>query len=172
MPSFPIEYPGFFTATNLEWRKLLKNDSYKEIIIRSLRFLVNEHRINLFSFVIMDNHIHLIWQMLRGHLRKEVQRDFLKFTANQIKRELERNSPEILECFLVNAKDRKYQFWERNSLNIELRNSYVFNQKLDYIHWNPVKAGLCSIPEEYNYSSAKFYQTGIDNWGFLTHGKV
>jgi putative transposase len=45
----------------------------------------------------------------------------------------------------------------------------VFIQKLNYIHQNPVRAGLCSHAEEYKYSSAKFYETGIDNGGFLTH---
>jgi hypothetical protein len=42
-------------------------------------------------------------------------------------------------------------------------------QKLKYIHENPVKAGLCAHPLEYKYSSAMFYHTGTDNWGFLTH---
>ena len=35
------------------------------------------------------------------------------------------------------SKDRNYNFWKRNSLSIELRTQKVFNQKLDYIHWNP-----------------------------------
>ncbi|MCB0741601.1 MAG: hypothetical protein KDB92_11265 [Chitinophagaceae bacterium] len=42
-------------------------------------------------------------------------------------------------------------------------------QKPDYIHWNPVKGGMCKLPEEYKYSSALFYETGVDNWRFLTH---
>jgi putative transposase len=62
-----------------------------------------------------------------------------------------------------------YQFWERNSLSVELRSSKVFNQKLEYIHHNPVKAGLCINPEDYYYSSAKFYTTGVDDFGMLTN---
>jgi hypothetical protein len=73
--------------------------------------------------------------------------------------------------FKVNAKDREYQFWERNALSVELRSHPVFIQKLDYLHWNPVKAGVCKLPEEYTYSSALFYETGVDNRGFLTHYK-
>ena len=60
----------------------------------------------------------------------------------------------MLDKFRVNAKDKTYQFWERNSLAIELRTAKVFIQKLEYIHWNPVKAGICSLPEEYYFSSA------------------
>ena len=37
------------------------------------------------------------------------------------------------------------------------------------MHENPVRAGICRYPEQHKYSSALFYQTGIDNWGFLTH---
>jgi hypothetical protein len=44
-----------------------------------------------------------------------------------------------------------------------------FNQKLDYIHYNPVKAGLCKLPEDYYYSSAKFYFDGVDAFEMLTH---
>ena len=41
--------------------------------------------------------------------------------------------------------------------------------KMEYIHHNPVAAGLCVYPEDYKYSSAKFYETGKDAFGFLTH---
>ena len=100
-----------------------------------------------------------------------MQRDFLKYTAQKIKADLRKNDPIFLEEFRVDAKDREYQFWERNPLSIELRTHKVFLQKLNYVHWNPVRAGLCQWPEEYRYSSARFYETGFDNWGFLAHYK-
>ena len=78
------EYPQFFTATNLEWKKLLKPDKYKDIIISSLRFLVKNKRVKIFAFVIMENHIHLIWQMMPDNDPEAVQRDFLKYTAQRI----------------------------------------------------------------------------------------
>jgi hypothetical protein len=76
-----------------------------------------------------------------------------------------------LNEFLVNAKDRQYQFWERNSLGIDLWSEKAFIQKLNYIHNNPVKSpwNLVQYPEDYKYSSAKFYETGIDDFGFLSH---
>jgi len=45
----------------------------------------------------------------------------------------------------------------------------VFEQKLNYIHYNPVSAGMCANPEDYYYSSARFYYDGIDSFGMLTH---
>jgi putative transposase len=169
MPAIITEYPQYFTATNLEWKKLLRPDKYKDVITDSLRFLVSNKRIKLYAFVIMINHIHLIWQMCADIDPKEVQRDFLKYTSQKIKADLRKFHPAVLEQFKVKAKDRKYQFWERNPLSVELRADSVFLQKVAYIHRNPVRAGLCSLPEEYKYSSARFYETNIDNWGFLTH---
>jgi len=59
--------------------------------------------------------------------------------------------------------------WERNSLKIELRNPHVYMQKLEYIHANPVRVGLCNLIEEYHYLSARFYELNEPNWDFLTH---
>ena len=71
----------------------------------------------------------------------------------------------------VKAADRDYQVWERKSLSTDLFTEEVFLQKLNYIHNNSVqqKWKLAQLPEEYNFSSAKFYETGIDDFGFLTH---
>ena len=77
----------------------------------------------------------------------------------------------LLEQLNVKAADRDYQVWERKSLSTDLFTEEVFLQKLNYIHNNPVqqKWKLAQLPEEYNFSSAKFYETGIDDFGFLTH---
>ena len=156
-------------ATILEWKPLLSQDKYKLVIIESLRYLTINKKITLYAFVIMSNHLHLIWQTLPGSNPESVQAGFLKFTARQMRLDLIAHHPLVLEKFKVNAKDREYQFWERNSLGIDLYSHDVFMQKLEYINWNPVKAGLCNFPEEYYYSSAKFYHTGIDDFGILTH---
>ncbi len=165
----PQFHPQYFTATILDWQHLLKPDKYKDIIIQSLQFLVKEKRIELNAFAIMSNHIHLIWQIQAGHLKENVQRDFLKYTSQTIIRDLELNHAEVLKIFTVNAKDRKYQVWQRNPLSIDLWTKEVYIQKMDYIHYNPVTAKICSYPEQYKYSSAKFYETGEDKFGILTH---
>ena len=164
-------YPQFFTATILEWKPLLQEDTYKEIILSSLRFLVDNNRIAVYGFVIMPNHIHLIWHIAEGHKREEVQRDFLKYTAQQIKWNLMKSNPALLEHFRVNAKDRIYQIWERNPLTVDIYTGKVLLQKLNYIHNNPLqdKWRLCTLPEAYPWSSARFYHTGMDTHGMLTH---
>ena len=168
-PVYPIYFPQFFTATILEWKQLLKQNKYKDEIIKSLQVLVKETRIRLFAFVIMSNHFHLIWQALPENTPVTIQHSLLSFTAHQFKSDLQKYHPLVLPHFKVKSKDRAYQFWERNPLGIDLFSHEVFIQKLDYIHWNPVKAGLCTFPEEYYYSSAKFYESGIDEFGMLSH---
>ena len=162
-------YPDYFTATILEWQHLLKPDKYKDIIVSSLQFLVSEKRIVLYGFAIMDNHIHLIWQVQQGHFPKDVQLSFMRYTAQMIIKDLRNQHPAVLERFLVKASDRKYQVWERNPLSVALWNQTVFRQKLDYIHNNPVAAGLCAFAANYHYSSASFYEKENKTWPFLTH---
>lgn len=163
------EHPEFITVTCLNWIPIVMEDRFKNIIIESLSFLTKDNRIQVYGFVIMSNHLHMIWQMLGEHKREAVQRDFLKFTGQQILKHL-RNEQSLLQSdLLVQAKDRKYQVWERNSLSIPLWSRNVFPQKLDYIHNNPVKAGMCRYPEEYKYSSAGFYLRDEKQWSFLVH---
>lgn len=163
------EYPDFITITCLNWIPILSEDRFKNIIIDSLSYLKKANRIEVYGFVIMHNHMHLIWQMLGEHARKDVQRDFLKFTSQQILKHLRNEQSDLQKQLLTQTSDRKFQVWERNSLSIPLWSRSVLLQKIDYIHNNPVKAGLCQYPEDYKYSSAGFYLKNESNWDFLTH---
>ena len=68
-------------------------------------------------------------------------------------------------------RNSHYQLWTHENHAIELFTPAFTQQKLDYIHNNPgqPKWQLCTVPEDYKYSSALFYHTGVDNWGFLDH---
>jgi REP element-mobilizing transposase RayT len=79
----------------LEWKHLLKTDRYKDVIIESLKFIVAEKRVEVKAFSIMNNRIHLIWQIQNGYEREDVQRIFLKFTSQTIKRNLQKNHPAV-----------------------------------------------------------------------------
>jgi putative transposase len=103
------------------------------------------------------------------HKPADVQLSFMKYTAQMLLKELRSNDQQTLENLRVNAQDRKYQVWKRNALGVSLWSQPVFKQKLDYIHNNPVKAGLCRYAEDYKYSSAAFYEKGTSEWRFLTH---
>jgi len=164
-------YILFLTATIVEWKPLLRQNKYKTVIIDSLKFLVENKRIFLYGFVIMPNHIHILWRIREEYKLNNVQRDFLKFTAQQIKFDMMDSGTFSLDHYKKDKSDRKYQFWQRNSRNSRIFNRKVFEQKLHYIHLNPLqnKWRLAHQPEDYLYSSARFYMKNEDDWGILTH---
>ena len=129
----------------------------------------SEGSVVIYAFVIMPNHFHLIWQIQDGYDRDLIQMRFLKFTAQQIKFRLKDSSIMFLEEFLVNLKDRKYQFWQRSALSVDLWSDAVFMQKLEYIHNNPIqlKWKLAELPEHYRFSSANFYYCGEDEFNLV-----
>jgi len=163
----------FITVTNLNWLPVLQSDYHKQILIEALKHRVNLKQVNIYAFVIMPNHFHALWQLHDGIDKMAFQRDLLKFTARSILKFMLMNDILLLNQLKVKAADRQNQVWERNSLSIEIWKEKVFIQKLNYIHNNPVqpKWNLAATPEEYKYSSALFYQTGNDEFGFLEHYK-
>jgi len=117
----------------------------------------------------MHNHIHIIWQIKGAISISEVQKDFFETTAKKFKADLELNHPQVLKLFVSTKKDRAYHFWKRRPLPVDLYTPAVFEQKVDYIHNNPVSAGLCELPEQYSLSSARYYYDGTDESEMLTH---
>jgi putative transposase len=171
LSNMQLEHPQFYTATIKDWLHLLKPDKYKDIIIDSMKFMVGNKRVKIYGFVIMPNHIHIIWQILYPYKPSDVQRDFLKFIAQKILYDLKENHIQVLEKFISENKDRNHQIWKYNSLSIPLYSEKVLIQKLDYIHNNPIheKWKLAIDITDYKYSSAKFYYKDRSDYPFLTH---
>ena len=162
----------FFTATILYWQNLLSYTETKQIVIDSLHYLVKNNKIKIYGYVIMPNHIHLLIEVLNPQTKNEnVQHSFLSYTSHQFKKFLKDNDYKALQKFEVNDSDRAYQFWERKPLSIEIYSREVAEQKLRYIHNNPYqeKWNLIAKEEDYTFSSASFYNTGVDEYDMLTH---
>jgi len=117
----------------------------------------------------MDNHIHIIWQVKGDIDTSEVQKQLLDGYSKCKKRDLEIYHSTVLTFFKSTQKDRGYHFWKLNSRSIELYDDVIFQQKLDYIHFHSLKAGLCTLVEEYIYSSARYYLEDNFSDGLLTH---
>ena len=154
--TFANNHPDFFTATCLQWYYLLEDDAVKEMIMDSLRFLVQQQRVNVYAFCIMNNHLHIVWQTLGDHKRDNVQRDFMKYTGQQILRRLREIDSPYVDALRVGAKDRKFQVWERNALSFPLVSPRVVDQKINYIHMNAVKAGICNYRGSINIRALIF----------------
>ncbi len=77
----------------------------------------------------------------------------------------------MLELFKVNLVNKGHSFWQRDSLPIEIYSTNVIFQKLEYLHANPCRGKwmLANGPDDYTYSSFRFYETGKDQFGILSH---
>ncbi|MDT3405134.1 transposase [Mucilaginibacter terrae] len=160
----------FYTASILNWIPLLQEDKFKFIVLDSLIHLVEKRKLEVYGFVIMPNHIHIIWKNIALNGKEMPYASFMKFTSHQFQKELRTGESSLLERFAVERNNRDYQFWQRNSLPIELYSRGIFEQKLDYIHLNPLQAhwNLVTDPTDYLYSSASFYEKEDRHYSWLT----
>tara|TARA_R110000796_G_scaffold250788_2_gene380592 strand:- start:104278 stop:104877 length:600 start_codon:yes stop_codon:yes gene_type:complete len=162
----------FITATVVDWIDVFTRQRYNDIVINSLEFCIKNKGMILYGYVIMSNHIHLIIQSSNGKL-SDLIRDFKKFTAKNILESIQ-NEPEsrrewMLERFKeateTHKRNKDYQFWQYGNHAVEIYSRMFMWSKLDYIHMNPVRAGIVEKASHYKYSSASNY---IENKGIIT----
>ena len=161
----------FWTITINQWKHLVKPDENKMIIINSLQWLVQKKLVKIYGFVIMPNHIHLLWEQLAMNGKEFPKNSFEKFTAKTFIEKMKANSDIALKDYKVKAVDRSYNIWLRDPLAIRVISRAMAAQKLDYMQLNPMQPHclLCSRPADNRFSSAKLYDQNIDEFMMLTH---
>ena len=161
----------FYTDTIYGFKNLLYDDKLKLTLISSWQYLTENKLIEIYGYVIMPNHIHLLWNILQPNGKESPAGSFTKYTGHQFKKYLNETNVDLLQQFNSDKKDRSFQFWKRDPLAIPIDSEKIFYQKLDYIHLNPTteKWQLAKLPEDYRWSSASFYENGIDEFGILKH---
>lgn len=157
-------YPHFITSTIVEWISIFKGEKYINIFIDNFRFYQGNKGLKIFAYVIMENHFHMICQ--HENLSRIIS-DFKKITAKQIINQLRLdNNFSKLEKFAYHKKNHKtesnYQIWQEGFHPQQILSQEMFNQKAEYIHFNPVKNNLVENMEDWKYSSAGFYLKGIE----------
>ncbi|MBK8807090.1 MAG: transposase [Bacteroidales bacterium] len=160
----------FITMQIVGWVDLLTRQIYRDIIINNLKFCQQNKGLVIYGYVIMSNHIHLLAQSEKNVLSATI-RDLKSFTSKVFIDYIENNSEEsrsewLLHYFEYAAKkhkrNSKYQIWTHENHAELIYTDNFINQKLEYIHYNPVKAGIVKQPEDYIYSSATNY-AGLDS---------
>ena len=159
----------FITISVVEWIDVFTREGYKQIIVESLHYCQNEKGLEIYAWCIMSNHLHLIVGR-KGKVKiEDIVRDFKKFTSVSLCKAIENNPREsrrewLLWMFRKKAeqsnKHQKYHFWQNDYHPVELSSTAMMQQKLDYIHDNPVKEGLVNESFHYRYSSAIDYSGG------------
>ena len=155
------DQPHFITCTVIDWLPIFADERFVQIIIDSLSFTQSTHRFKLIAYVIMRDHLHLIVSSA-GNLSEEV-RSFKSFTARQIIDVLGKSEGHpVLKCLHTSKKRHKkgsdYQVWQEGSHPELIQGYEMMRQKIQYIHANPVRAGLVENPIDWPYSSAGVYE--------------
>ena len=162
-------YAYFATWTVVEKLPLFAEALYRQIVLDSLAYLRQHKKTQLNAFVVMSTHLHAVLWPEKGVDLSGVMRDFKRHTSRSICAATEVGDEHYLREFASahhanRAKDQsKYQVWIERSHTEAIYSDEFARQKIDYIHLNPVKAGLVSRPEDWPYSSARAY---------LLHGGV
>jgi putative transposase len=155
---FNNQYPYYLTSTTVEWLPLFIDPDVVQIILDSLRFLQKEKRLLIYSYVIMENHLHLIASS--QDLSKEIG-DFKSFTARRIVDLYKKHNTQLLKKLAIFKApfkdDRDYQLWQEGFHPEEIQSEEMMRQKIEYIHYNPVRRGYIDEPEHWRYSSARDY---------------
>jgi putative transposase len=162
---FKGDDPYFVTFTVVDWLKVLLDDSYKMVLIGSIRYCQKNKELNVYGYCIMPNHVHMIIQAAGIFTISDILRDLKKFTAKAIVKKLEEEKPigykQYLDTFIDAGKPLKriktYKVWQDgNQAKLIFSNRFLL-EKLAYIHNNPVEYGLCEVPWAYKFRSATNY---------------
>ncbi|SDS05728.1 REP element-mobilizing transposase RayT [Mucilaginibacter mallensis] len=160
----------YMTFTIVGWIDVFSRKSYRDIFIESLKYCQQHKGLHLHAYVMMSNHIHLIVSVDEGSSISDFVRDCKKFTAKRILDDIENSTIESRKAWMLHefkyyasrhSRNEKYQLWAHDNHFVELSSPAFTQQKIDYIHQNPVRAGLVYRAEDYVYSSASNY-AGID----------
>ncbi len=154
----------FITLTIIDWVDVFTRREYKDILIDSLTYCIQQKGLQVYEFVIMSNHLHAIVSSDKTPL-SDIIRDLKKFTAKKIIDAIingyESRKEWMLKKFAFagcrNSNNTNYQLWKQDYHAVELGTETMWKQRADYIHYNPVRAGIVENVEDYIYSSARFY---------------
>lgn len=156
----------YITFAVVRWIDVFTRNIYRKMLIDSFRYCQNSKGLTIHAYVIMTNHIHMIVSAADGKLLENVMRDMKKFTSSQLIKSIQENDFESRKEWMIkafmdegmkNSNNTKFQFWQQDNHPIELTDNEMKDQKLDYIHQNPVKHGFVMKAEDYPWSSIANY---------------
>ena len=155
----------FITCQVVGWVDVFSRKIYRDLVIGSLKYCMENKGLEVYAYVIMTNHVHLIVQSKAGCLSDTI-RDFKRFTSNSILNDIKENTKESRRewmevVFRYHAKFNKRvnekQYWTHENHAVELTDNDMIDSRMNYIHENPVRAGWVERAEDYLYSSARNY---------------
>ena len=163
----------FLTITVVDWIDVFTRKELAEIVVDSLKHCQQHKQLNIFAWCLMPSHLHLIASVDSETITlSDVMRDFKKYTSKLIVKTISEIAESRRTWLLMHfayagkfdPKIKDYRFWQEGLHPIELTTGKFIEQKLNYVHQNPVEAGIVYRAEDYILSSAAEYageHTGI-----------
>jgi putative transposase len=160
--------PYFLTMTVVNWIDLFTRPTYKRIICDSLNYCSEKKSLIVYGWVLMSNHLHLLCRIEEPHTMTAFLRDFKKFTSkaliDAVQNTEESRRDWLLDKFGFEAyrtrRAEQFKVWQDGSHAVYLDTTHFVEQKLAYIHDNPVRQEIVQHPEDYLFSSAIDYADG------------
>lgn len=155
----------YVTLTVVNWIDVFTRKNHKLKIIESLKYCQSNKGLTIFGWVLMPSHLHMIARADGKYTLSEILRDFKKYTAKEILRQI-KEEPESRREWLLSEFEKageplkritKYKFWKDGNHPKEIGTNAFLNEKLNYIHMNPVEETMVARPEDYLFSSARNY---------------
>lgn len=152
----------FVSFSVVGWLDVFTRREYQDILVESIAFCQLNKGFQLFYYCIMPSHVHFITASENGNL-SDILRDFKSFTAKKVMDAIESNPQESRKEWLthqfeyfarISPQKQERQFWKHDNHPFFLYSNRMIQQKIDYIHDNPVQAGFVSEPHEWRLSSA------------------
>jgi putative transposase len=158
----------FLTLTVVDWIDLFTRKEYSMIMVDSLNYCIANKNLEVFSYVIMSNHVHIICKVNAPFELSDVLRDMKKFTSKELIKTIEEINESrrewLLDKFGFEARRtgraKNYKIWKDDNHAIEIGDYITIEGKMEYIHNNPVSAMIVTKPEDYIFSSAIDYADG------------
>lgn len=151
--------PHFVTTTVVHLIPVFRRDEYFRVLTNSLSHCIQNRGLLVYAFVIMPDHFHLLCSQTDGDL-SGVLRDLKRFTSRELTRKLAEDGayrPWLAAMCNAARGEADAKLWDDEFHPEEVHSRPFFEQKRDYIHDNPVRAGYVANPSDWKYSSACFY---------------
>lgn len=155
----------FISFATIYWIDVFTRPMYRNLFVDAVNFCIKEKGLIVYAWCIMTNHVHMIIGTDDERLQ-DIMRDLKGYTSRRIFKAIEENQQESRREWMLlmmkkagnnNSNNETCQFWQQHNQPIVLHNADIFEQKLNYLHNNPVQEGIVQYPEEYLYSSARDY---------------
>jgi REP element-mobilizing transposase RayT len=158
----------FISYATVYWIDVFIREEYKNIWVESTRFCQDQKGLEVYAWCLMTSHVHMIIGS-ESALLQDIIRDTKRFTSESITDAIADSNQESRKEWMMwmfersaqlNSNNTKRQFWQQHNKPIEITSYEMMQQKLNYIHMNPVVAGFVEEPHHWKYSSAIDYAGG------------